>query len=979
MQVACPRCSKVLEFSGDPPLFCAYCASPLSDSSLDETGAFRYQPAPTRERAGGSSAGGSVDETAGFESGSNLDPNPRYIDPTQAATGEFDRARSPRREADPEQVAGYQISRLLGRGGMGSVYEAIDTTVGRRVALKLIAADHVTSSEAVERFRQEGRLASTISHPRCVFVLAADEERGRPYIVMELMPGETLQTLVESRGPLPLGEAIAKILDVIEGLQEAHLQGVIHRDVKPSNCFLEAGGRVKIGDFGLSKSLDTESHLTRTGSFIGTPLYASPEQIKRDEIDERTDAYSVAATLYFLLTGKPPFQAGDAAATLAKIVSEPPTPLRKHRPELPAAIEAIVFRGLERDRDRRYQDLGRLRAALLPFVSVPLRLTDLAVRSSAFLVDAILILVISFAFQFGLLSIRHHGLAGLTRVLHGATQPNFIVAPVFASVYSKLFEGLLGYVTPVLAFLYFTLLEGLLGYTLGKRSTGLRVSHSTGAAGPPGILPSLGRITSFYILTGLSAQLITTILFTMNLGINRVEFEILWYAINVLGILILASTMRASNGYQGLHELLTRTRVMSIPRTMRRRAPQGRRLPARSTTQGAGPVGVLKSVGPFTVRGAVRWEGNRRVLLGEDSTLRRPVWLVIRPKGSPAPSQTRRDLSRQSRPRWLNGGVQAEGRWDAYSAQLGCSLADLAGPEGLAWADVRPLLNELAEELLIACEDGTLPSAMGVDQVWVQPDGSVQLVDPLEVTSKMTGTDEERSLELLRQTAAIALEGGRHRSHIPLRAINAAVPEHAAKMLDRLIGSPRKGDTPYAKLDDIVTDLEADREKPTEVDLARRFAHLFPSAIGNAAAITAPFVLTFPIGPMYVITPTVLFLFPLLMAAWCAITRGGLLLGLAGLVLIRRDSRPAERWRCAWRSMVAWMPIITLLAGSWWIRSREFRLSALERENLPNSTYLDEGLWGLAACLLIAYLVFAMISPARSWHDRLAGTQLVPK
>ena len=302
MQVACPRCSKVLEFSGDPPLFCAYCASPLSDSSLDETGAFRYQPAPTRERAGGSSAGGSVDETAGFESGSNLDPNPRYIDPTQAATGEFDRARSPRREADPEQVAGYQISRLLGRGGMGSVYEAIDTTVGRRVALKLIAADHVTSSEAVERFRQEGRLASTISHPRCVFVLAADEERGRPYIVMELMPGETLQTLVESRGPLPLGEAIAKILDVIEGLQEAHLQGVIHRDVKPSNCFLEAGGRVKIGDFGLSKSLDTESHLTRTGSFIGTPLYASPEQIKRDEIDERTDAYSVAATLYFLLT-----------------------------------------------------------------------------------------------------------------------------------------------------------------------------------------------------------------------------------------------------------------------------------------------------------------------------------------------------------------------------------------------------------------------------------------------------------------------------------------------------------------------------------------------------------------------------------------------------------------------------------------------------------------------------------------------------
>ena len=143
----------------------------------------------------------------------------------------------------------------MGRGGMGAVYEAEDLESGRRVALKLIAGDSVASPEAVERFRREGRLASTIAHPRCVFVLAADEEEGRPYIVMELMPGETLQSLVERSGPLPPREATGKILDVIEGLTEAHQVGIIHRDVKPSNCFLEADGRVKIGDFGLSKSL----------------------------------------------------------------------------------------------------------------------------------------------------------------------------------------------------------------------------------------------------------------------------------------------------------------------------------------------------------------------------------------------------------------------------------------------------------------------------------------------------------------------------------------------------------------------------------------------------------------------------------------------------------------------------------------------------------------------------------------------------
>src|SRR5262249_849302 len=149
-----------------------------------------------------------------------------------------------------------------------------------------------------------------VSHPRCVFVLAADEEAGRPYIAMELMPSETLQDLVARRGPPPAPEAVALALDVLDGLASAHRAGVLHRDVKPSNSFLAAGGRWKVGDFGLARALAAPDPLARDGAFLGTPLYAAPEQAGGGPVDAQTDLYGLAATLYFLLTGRPPFAGG---------------------------------------------------------------------------------------------------------------------------------------------------------------------------------------------------------------------------------------------------------------------------------------------------------------------------------------------------------------------------------------------------------------------------------------------------------------------------------------------------------------------------------------------------------------------------------------------------------------------------------------------------------------------------------------------
>lgn len=318
MQVVCGKCSRVLEYAGDRPSFCSFCGSALADTVANS---------PT-----------------------GIDQNAPTLLPDGKAEGKAGVALA-------QSVGGYRLLRSLGAGGMGSVYEAEETASGRRVALKLIGASFASSSDAVERFRQEGRIASMLVHPRCVFVLSVDEDAGRPYIVMELMEGTTLKDLVERRGPLSPEEAIAKVLDVIEGLQAAHRLEVIHRDVKPSNCFLEPDGRVKVGDFGLAKSLVKESHLTKTGAFVGTPHFASPEQVRGDGIDRQTDVYSVAATLYYLLTGQPPFFGSDPTATLARIVSDPITPLRRIRPELPAALDRVVMRGLERDRKRRWPDL----------------------------------------------------------------------------------------------------------------------------------------------------------------------------------------------------------------------------------------------------------------------------------------------------------------------------------------------------------------------------------------------------------------------------------------------------------------------------------------------------------------------------------------------------------------------------------------------------------------------------------------------
>jgi eukaryotic-like serine/threonine-protein kinase len=933
MSLICPRCSRSLEFSGDRPMFCAYCGQALSGSTPADSSASTVTPSP----------------------GSATTAQNRHDDSTVA----FVATRSKRVVAAPERVAGYRLLRPLGSGGMGTVYEAEDSQFGRRVALKLIAPGHLESADAVERFRQEGRLASTIAHPRCVFVLAADEEAGRPYIVMELMPGTTLQSLVDERGPLPPDEAVAKILDVVEGLEEAHQLGVIHRDVKPSNCFLDVDGRVKIGDFGLSKSVSGNSHLTRTGAFIGTPLYSSPEQIRGDGIDKRTDVYSVSATLYFLLAGKPPHQASDAAGTLAKIVADPVKPLRSINPLMPAALDRAVLRGLERQRERRWQSLEDMRAALLPFAPGRMSIGSVGLRTAAFLIDTfILKTVIITLIQAGLFIIRRR--------------------PEMALGWSV---GVSLVIDIVLWSVVFGVGETLLGHSPGKWLLRLQVRRAEGV-GDADWRRIVGRTAFVYLLMGLPSELLAVA--ELLTGNPWLVFPPLLLGLRLAGALALGSTMRASNGFRGLQDIISGTCVVRLAERPERRAPRIRReiRPFRNPMKR--PIGVLETVGPFRVGGAVRWEPDRRVLLGEDVGLKRQVWIVMRTKGSPPPPSSRRDIGRPTRTRWLRGGDEAAGRWDAYVAPTGCPLVDLAGIDGMPWSDVRPILQDLTAEMAAACDEGTLPDRLSIEQVWVEPDGRVLLVDSLApVGAQPDGEPAARALRLLRQTASVALEGGRRRVDDTETPVRAVAPRHAVAFLDRLW----RGKDVFVDPKAAALGLKDLADRPTDVNRVARLVRILVMAVLCSLGLGAMFL--FPLSESFAVdqferdhpgesllglhrafawmATAAVCVPPLAWAIWSFAARGGFSLDWLRMSLVGGNGRPAARWRCAWRTFACWAPAAAFLELGVW-----------SQVDGPGRIWVLWTFWGLAVAWLAADVIVALCSPTRSLHDRLSGTYLVP-
>ena len=270
-----------------------------------------------------------------------------------------------------QSIAHYKILAKLGEGGMGVVYKAEDTKLRRTVALKFPPIDKLATEEEKSRFVREAQAAAALNHPNICTVYEIGEAAGHSFIAMEFVAGESVRVRVRSR-PLPLDEALDIAIQAAQGLQAAHENDVVHRDVKSANLMLTAKGRVKVMDFGLAQVGD-RSQLTKTGSTLGTTAYMSPEQALAQPTDRRTDIWSLGVVLYEMITGRLPF-AGEVEAAVAYAVvntePEPPTALRSG---LPIELDRIVDKALAKDRADRYQhvedllvDLRAVRMEVVP-------------------------------------------------------------------------------------------------------------------------------------------------------------------------------------------------------------------------------------------------------------------------------------------------------------------------------------------------------------------------------------------------------------------------------------------------------------------------------------------------------------------------------------------------------------------------------------------------------------------------------------
>jgi uncharacterized RDD family membrane protein YckC len=844
--------------------------------------------------------------------------------PTLDAPSEVDSVLAPARSFEAgSRLGAFRLVRLLGRGGFGEVWEAEDERDGRRIALKLLSG--ALDAAARERFRREGRIAASIESARTVFVFSAEEEEGVPAIAMELLPGGDLKELVERDGALDWRDAVERLLELVEGLEAAEKRGILHRDIKPSNCFLDENGGAKIGDFGLSLPTEGDGDRSRSGEYVGTPAFSSPEQVRGVKLDVRSDLFSLGATFYYLLSGRAPFEGETLGQLLARVVADPPAPLGRHGVVLPNGLERVVLELLAKDPAERPQTYVALRTRLLPYSRRRLRAAELGRRVVAYALDLAILFALTSAARW------LAGAAGLASSFARLTEQPLVALALGAA----------------LTLAYFTLFELRYGRTPGKAATGLAVRAAAGTPLAPAA--ALARSSAF-LLCGWAAAVGVLFASPPAAGLLAlVPLAIQW------------APMRRRNGFRALHELVSGTRVTHEPL----RFP-GAALPSATSAQelsrraAVGAPGAR--LGPYELGGRLRRDARGELWAGFDPQLRRALWIVRRPLAA----VDEPELPPTPRPGALlklQSGRDGEGGWDAYPALEGAGLTGWIGRSGArSWPETQRILTALARAL---DADPGRAQRLALDAVWITLELDVRLlpfVAPDAPAEEAPTTAAARDWQRFLFAAAVALLDGR----LPVAgesapALNRLLPFEYRAPLERLAaskyGSPKE-------LEELLAELPA---LSTELSVARRGIALALAALPFSLLLGAALARTggerfarFGAGPS---TWLVLIVLPLSLSALLALVfpallpGGGLSLWLARVRVVRRDGAPAGRWRAFARALVAWSP--ALVAAH----------SPLYTRQLATPLLL----------LFAAGVVYALLSPARGLQDRIAGTALVPK
>ncbi len=928
----------------------------------------------------------------------------------------------------PRVAGGFRLLRELGRGGMGVVYHAEELSSGRVVALKVLVADEEVSEEAFERFRRESRMAASISDSHCVFVYGAHQVEGAPAIAMELCPGETLEHRLAKGVPIPIETAVRWTLEILEGLEAAHRFGVVHRDVKPSNCFITQDDHVKVGDFGLSRSLDSDIRLTQSGAFLGSPLYASPEQVKGRDTDLRSDIYSCGATLYALLGGRAPYHGSNIGEVLARILSESPPRLHSLRPDVSPELEKVVARAMERDPAKRFQDHAAFRAALDPFVASEIVPAGRMLRVAAFVLDQMLTsMLVSFT------------------MLVGASQ-SWAWTEMDPTHTGRLRS--FGFTLGIAAFpmLYFSLFEGLAGATPGKWILGQRVVEvrTRRTSLPRCLLRSIVYFAANFVAISILYRVAT----------DQKMYGACFYGAAIVNYSTLASSMRRRNGFRGLHELASGTRVVQV-RSPFARVQDSLPVPVQASVAAEGWPADLA---PYVIESSLGETTAGVLLQGADQSLGRTVWIHARKGEAGAAGDARRALARPTRLRWLDAVRRGEFLFEVFEAPGGASLsACIAQGARFDWATSRRILAALADELA----HDSRPAC--IEQVWIDRTRNARLLDepigkqgcalrsPIELLSDAARLlvpdrgllplggayanleEARRDLEGLArrptrltpagragQMAVAALAPAIALAFITLSMFALADPIDRFVECLRCIEQLRAQDAappPAERMDDddrkareiVIAALQgspwmanfSSRLKPAQLEVQSRAlaAHPVTSAEEVAWAreriVARPFhggggdgdAATADIGPdsKVSVSPDAKVgirearwkVIPMFIAGaagvWGVLStllalafRGGLSLRLFGTGVRTKRGAQASRLRCGWRSLIVWIPLTTLYG----IGAR-----------LASGDHFVPG----AAIVLVTALVhaacvgYAVWHPSRGMQDRLAGTQLVPR